>query len=196
MSILKKRIVLIAAGLVMVFFILPILLFIGRSLHLSFSNPAKREAAVLTEFITDNGYKVLHTYNRSESITVSSPSYEYYIEANEDMSVSRDKLLEFMKAKAYQVEAKEYVYDPQCNAAAGGTFCQQKGYSNESTEFSGLARNNHKPYWVAVGLRDRSKFRAEITSDDFEAQSNDSFYGKHEIASGKSVIAITFRMVE
>lgn len=178
-------------GLVILF----VLFLIGDEAYKSVSNPAKQNASVITDFVDSRGYEILHEYNRAESITVSSPSYEYYLQKNTDLEVAKEEFVRFMEQAGYQVEVRQVTHDPQCSIGSWHSICEEKGLDYSNKDFIAHSKNGGKPFWIAVGIKDNSKFKAEIVDTAFSANSNDHYFGEHNVPNG-SVIAVTFRLAK
>lgn len=193
-------------------------LYIHRELNDATS--AKPQANELAKFIKTSKGSVLHTYNRTTSTTVSSPSYEYYIEYSDTNIENRSKELSaYLTDLGYNAKYKKYTaLDYICtkygygrtNLFPSGQFIESdadaSAYCNEKIgiedpRFYGGTDNDNQPYYTLYGENGDRTVYAEVSDKTFNITSNDSWrdsYAKKfnvedgRVRPGHSMVTVKF----
>lgn len=182
---------------------------------------AKPQAEELLPYIEQSGGTILHTYNRSAKGfpgTVSSPSYEFYIDYSDTNLKKRAEEISAAIAKiGYKTQytmyiaadgCKKYDYNTSSLLPSGQSatetsireYCKNLTGTDNKLLF-GSTENENEPYYTVYGERGTYTVFAEITNKTFRITSNDfwreEYAKKYNVPSeavriGHTIVTVTF----
>lgn len=183
---------------------------------------AKPQADELSHHIQQSGGSVLHTYNRSASGKVRSPTYELYIDYPDTSIENRaKKITTELTQLGYRTKYIKYAYENECSKYGfmssshlpDGELATEQSARRYCMDLTGVddpllfgsTENNKQPYYTVYGERGEDNVFVQVSDETFKITSNDfwrdEYSKKYSVAnetvrSGHSMTVVVFGRVE